>query len=135
MHPNLSRKSAARICVELETCQRTIFDETGVTPVLFRPPYGARRPAVLRMARSLSMATVLWNITAGDWDSPGIVPLLQKIDEGIERNRRRGRTSNLLLHDASHLDGTKPQSRADTVAVVAALVRRPELRFEAVRAD
>ncbi len=133
MHPNLSRKPVARVRAELEACQRAIFDTTGVTPALFRPPYGGRRPAVLRIARELGLAPVMWNITAGDWASPGAVPLLARVDRGIGRNRRRGRTSTLLLHDASHLDGDTPHSRADTVAVVAALVQRPELRFPAVQ--
>ncbi len=134
MHPNLSRKPQARIRAELETCQRTIADITGVTPRLFRPPYGARRPAVLRIARSLGLTPVMWNISAWDWDSPAVDTMLQHIDKQMERNRARGRTSNLLLHDASQLDGDTPQSRAGTLAVVKALVQRPGFRFPGISA-
>ena len=134
MHPNLARKPASRIRQELETCQQTIADVTGVLPTYFRPPYGGRRPAVLRIARDLGLTPVMWNITAGDWASPGLTPLLARIRKGIDRNRNRRRTSNLLLHDASHLDGTAPHSRQDTVAAVANLLAQPDLRFVPVSA-
>ena len=133
MHPNLTRKPAKRIHAELAACQQAIADVTGVLPVLFRPPYGGRRPAVLRIARELCRTPVMWNVTAGDWASPGPETLLARVEHGLARNKRRGRTSNVLLHDASHLDGTEPHSRTDTVAVTAALVKRPGLRFVVVQ--
>lgn len=132
MHPDLSRKSTARIRAELKRCQQTLADTLGVQPALFRPPYGARRPATLRIARELGLTPVLWNITAQDWKALGSTAILQRIDAGIARNRRRGRTSNLLLHDASHLDGNASISRADTLTVTAALLQRTGLRFVSV---
>lgn len=134
MHPNLSRKPAERIQAELRDCQQIIADVTGTLPIFFRPPYGARRPIVLRTARELGMTPVMWNITAGDWASPGHARLLARVEKGMASNRRRGRTSNVLLHDASHLDGLRPHSRADTISVVQALLQRPDLRFVPVTA-
>lgn len=132
MHPDLARKDANRIRAELELCQRTLADIAGITPTLFRPPYGSRSPAVLRIARELGLTPVLWNITAQDWKPIGSAAILKRIDAGIARNRRRGRTSNLLLHDASHLDGNTPRSRADTLAITANLLQRQGLRFVSV---
>ncbi len=134
MHPNLSRKPAERVRSELERCQKTIADATGVLPALFRPPYGARRPGVLRMARELGLTPVMWNVTSGDWMSLSFMPLLARVEKASARNRRRGRTSNVLLHDASHLDGTEPQSRLTTLNVVTALLQRQDLRFVPVTA-
>ena len=59
--------------------------------------------------------------------------VLKRVDAGLARNRRRGRTSNLLLHDASHLDGTDPRSRENTLRVTESLLARTSLRFEAIR--
>lgn len=129
MHPALARKSEERIRVELETCQKTLQDVLGVRAALFRPPYGSRRPAVFRILRELDLTPVMWNVTAVDWETIGEARILGNVDRGLQRNRRRGRTSNLLLHDASHLDGDDPHSRADTVAVTAALLRRRELQW------
>lgn len=129
MHPDLARKPLTRILAEMERCQATIADTTGVLPTLFRPPYGSRRPAVLRVSRKLGMVPVLWNITAQDWTEPDAADLLTRIDISLAKNRRRGRTSNLLLHDASHLDGTTPHGRVATIAAVQTLLQRPDLRF------
>lgn len=134
LHPDLARKPLARIRAEMERCQQTIAETTGVLPTLFRPPYGSRRPAVLRLARDLGIVPVLWNITARDWTGLNAEDLLARIDKGMARNRRRGRTSNLLLHDASHLDGKEPRARATTVSVVQTLLQRPSLRFVPVTA-
>lgn len=132
MHPDLARKSSSRIRAELERTQHILQDTIGMTPRLFRPPYGSRRPAVLRIARSLGLTPVVWNITAKDWEPLSAPQILGNIDRGILRNRRRGRTSNLLLHDASHLDGDQPHSRATTVRVTAALLERKDLQFTTV---
>ena len=129
MHPNLARKSINRVRDELTTCQAILQDTLGVTPLLFRPPYGARRPDVLRAARALGLVPVMWNVTAQDWKPMGAEAILSRVDAGIARNRRRGTASNVLLHDASHLDGATPASRADTVAVTRTVLARTDLRM------
>ena len=132
MHPNLLRKSPARVRAELERTQAILQDTLGITPHFFRPPYGARRPAVLRIARSLGLLPVMWNVTAKDWEPLGSEHILRNVDKGMQRNRARGRASNVLLHDASHLDAVEPHLRADTVAVTAALLGRTDLRFTTI---
>ncbi len=134
MHPNLSRKPVAVVRRELETCQRTIVDATGAVPTLFRPPYGARRPAVLRLARQMGLTPVMWNIAALDWEEPPVDWMLDEIRKGMDTNSARGRTNNLLLHDGSQLDGDQPLNRAHSLRVVAALVKRPDLRFSGIPA-
>lgn len=132
MHPNLARKSSSRVRAELARTQAILQDTLGITPRVFRPPYGGRRPDVLRIARSMGLTPVMWNVTAVDWEPLGSERILENVDKGMQRNRRRGRASNVLLHDASHLDGDVPHSRADTIAVTAALLARKDLRFTTV---
>ena len=129
MHPNLARKSPARVREELTQCQRTLEDTLGIRPLLFRPPYGGRRPDVLRAARTLGLTPVMWNVTAHDWEPIGAGGIQQQVDRGIRENRAAGVCSNILLHDASHLDGSDFRSRADTIAVTRALLQRDHLRF------
>ena len=129
MHPNLAKKSSDRVREELTRCQQTIAGTLGQQPVLFRPPYGARQPSTLRVARELALTPVMWNVTAHDWDPIGVPAILSRIDKGIARNRKRAIASNILLHDASHLDGAEPASRADTIAVTRTLLERKDLRF------
>jgi peptidoglycan/xylan/chitin deacetylase (PgdA/CDA1 family) len=129
MHPNLTRQNDQRVQQELERCQKTLEDTLGVQARLFRPPYGARRPAVLKIARSLGLTPVMWNITAHDWDPIGAAQIQSRIDSCIAKNRRAHRASNVLLHDASHLDGKELASREDTITVTRTLLRCDDLRF------
>jgi peptidoglycan/xylan/chitin deacetylase (PgdA/CDA1 family) len=112
-HPKLSIEPGARVRQELADCSAVLEDITGKPVRFFRPPFGARRPMVLRTARELGMTPVLWNVTGYDWNPIGPDRILGTLDAGIARNRRRGRGSNLLLHDGGHLG--MGASRMDTV--------------------
>lgn len=129
MHPNLARKTPARVRQELTTCQKTMEDLLGVSPVLFRPPYGARRPDVLRTARSLGLTPTLWNVTAQDWREIDSDAMQAYVDHDIAANRRAGVASNVLLHDGSQLDSIELLSRANTLAVTRTLLERGQYRF------
>ena len=115
-HPRLSIQSASRIREELTSCNAVLEDITGAPIQFFRPPFGARRPYVLRAARELGLTPVLWNVAAADWNPIGRDRILANLRAGIARNRSRGRGSNLLLHDGGHpAMGT---ARMDTVRAV-----------------
>jgi hypothetical protein len=42
---------------------------------------------------------VQWNVTAFDWQETTAEAVFAHVDRGIARNQRRGRGSNILLHD------------------------------------
>jgi len=130
-HPNLFFSSLDRVRLELDLCQRAIFDTTGITPAIFRPPFGGRRPDVLKAAREIGLTPVLWNVTARDWVAThGPDRILAYVDRGLAVNRKQGRASNILLHDASHLDTlVESHSRKSTLEVTRRLLARPGLRF------
>jgi peptidoglycan-N-acetylglucosamine deacetylase len=123
-HPKLSVQPAARVRQELADCNAVLEDITGAAIEYFRPPFGARRPMVFRVARELGLTPVLWNVTGYDWDPIGVDGILGKLDAGIARNRRRGRSSNLLLHDGGHRAMSSP--RMDTVRAVDRLLSAHE---------
>ena len=119
-HPRLSTESAARVRQELADCNAVLEDITGSAVKFFRPPFGARRPYVLRAARDLGLTTVMWNVTGYDWNHIGVDGILANLNKGIARNRLHGRGSNLLLHDGGHRAmGTE---RMDTVRAVDGLL-------------
>ncbi len=119
-HPKLSVAPAARVRQELADCNAVLEDITGVAVRFFRPPFGARRPMVLRAAREMGLTPVLWNVTGYDWNPIGADKILGKLESGIARNRRRGQSSNLLLHDGGHRAMSTP--RMDTVCAVERLL-------------
>ena len=119
-HPMLSVASGARVRQELADCNSVLEDIAGVKMEYFRPPFGARRPMVLRAARELGLTPVMWNVTGYDWEPIGTDRILKNLEEGIARNRRRNRASNILLHDGGHRAmGTR---RMDTVRAVERLL-------------
>jgi peptidoglycan/xylan/chitin deacetylase (PgdA/CDA1 family) len=115
-HPRLSIEPAARVLQELRDCNAVLEDITGAAVRYFRPPFGARRPYVLRAARELGLTPVMWNVTGYDWDPIGVEGILTNLERGIARNRGRGRGSNLLLHDGGHRG--MGVTRMDTVRAV-----------------
>jgi peptidoglycan/xylan/chitin deacetylase (PgdA/CDA1 family) len=113
-HPLLIFQSAARIRAQIRDCQAAIEDATAVTPVLFRPPFGGRRPGVLRIAREMGLQPVMWTVTAYDWDARSA----EAIESTVASHVRGGDV--ILLHDGGHLDMGADRSR--TVAATERLI-------------
>jgi peptidoglycan-N-acetylglucosamine deacetylase len=95
-HPLLIFKSETEIRRELSDCCAALQDATGEHSNLFRPPFGARRPAVLRVARELGLQTIMWNVTGYDWNAPPAAMIEKKV-----ATRIRG-GDVILLHDGGH---------------------------------
>jgi peptidoglycan/xylan/chitin deacetylase (PgdA/CDA1 family) len=119
-HPKLSLTAAVQVRRELAECSAVLEEITSAAVKFFRPPFGARRPAVLHIARELGLEPVMWNVTGYDWEPIGAEGILAKLDAGIVRNGRGGRGSNLLLHDGGHRAMGMP--RMDTVIAVERLL-------------
>jgi len=68
-HPDLLESPDVRSEL-LRTIER-IHAVSGYTPCVFRPPYGDTNAAVQQTARSLGLATVLWNVDPADYTLPG----------------------------------------------------------------
>ena len=98
-HPRLSLLSSKQIQAQLVHCNQTLEDLLGSPIHLLRPPHGAVRPAVLRIARELGLTTTQWNVTTFDWTAIPAEAVYSKLEQGVRRNQRRGRSSNILLHD------------------------------------
>jgi len=123
-HPWLSLQSSRRIREELAGCNTALEDAIGSPVRYFRPPHGARRPAVLRIARELGLTAVQWNITAFDWNPLSAEEILSNVTKGIERNQRRRRGSNVLMHDGGHLGIGQP--RLPTIEATSRLLEQYE---------
>lgn len=74
-HPSLFFRSPSFIYEQLERTQTMIAETTGVTPTLFRAPYGARWFGLAEAQRRLNLLGVMWTTIARDWKLPasGIV--------------------------------------------------------------
>ncbi len=107
-HPLLTFKSSAEVRNELATCHRALTDVAGEHSKLFRPPFGGRRPGVLRMAHALELEPVMWSVTGYDWNAPSAEYVERKVV-----NQVRG-GDVILLHDGGHLRMGADRSRTVT---------------------
>jgi peptidoglycan/xylan/chitin deacetylase (PgdA/CDA1 family) len=114
-HPSLIWCSPAETRRQLTETQKAIADACGVRPVLFRPPFGGRRPGTFATARSLGLTPIMWSVTCYDWSATSNESIERKAHEQIKGG------DVILLHDGSHrgfgID------RSHTVKATANLVR------------
>lgn len=121
-HPSLALISPARVREELRQT-KVALEQIIEQPVrFFRPPYGARRPDVLRAARDLGMESVLWNAMTNDWEEPCADQIADRLANKVDALGRRGRSATIVLHDGGHLG--LGADRGPSVAAVEKLIRR-----------
>jgi peptidoglycan/xylan/chitin deacetylase (PgdA/CDA1 family) len=95
-HPLLTFKSEKEIKQQLAACRAALQDSFGGHSNLFRPPFGGRRPAVLRIARELNLQPIMWNVTGYDWTAPPAATIERKVANQIHGG------DVILLHDGGH---------------------------------
>lgn len=115
-HPLLIFQSEAEIKSQLEKCECALTEAVGEHSNLFRPPFGGRRPAVLRVVRERGLVPVMWNVTGYDWNAPSA----EHIERKVTRHVRGGDV--ILLHDGGHL--AFGADRSKTVTATDRLIAR-----------
>ena len=95
-HPLLIFCSAAETRRQISSTQMAIEDACGVSPALFRPPFGGRRPGTFAVVHALDLTPVMWNVTCYDWSATS--------NDCIEAKARRQIHGGdvVLLHDGGH---------------------------------
>lgn len=109
-HPNLIFVSASRLRQELEDCGKALEDALGTGTSLFRPPFGGRRPGVLRTARAMGLQPIMWSVTAYDWSAKSPEAIVGKAMAQVD-SRRKQQAEIVLLHDGGHLTFGTDRSR------------------------
>ncbi|HXS75904.1 MAG TPA: polysaccharide deacetylase family protein [Terracidiphilus sp.] len=121
-HPKLSASSDAQVLEELTRTNDALADVIGKPVRYFRPPFGARRPYVLKLARQLGLIPVTWNAMTTDWSEPSADKIATNLMNKIDRNQRRGYASNIVLHDGNHR--SLGADRGPSVAATGQLLER-----------
>jgi peptidoglycan-N-acetylglucosamine deacetylase len=103
-HPKLSRCSSRRIEEELRNTKNALEQIVGSKVRFFRPPFGARRPAVFRIARELGLEPVLWNAMTNDWVEPSAEKIVARLSKRVDAMTRREYAVTIVLHDGNYLE-------------------------------
>jgi peptidoglycan/xylan/chitin deacetylase (PgdA/CDA1 family) len=112
-HPDLLESSEVR--AQLQRTIGAIRSLTGYTPCIFRPPYGDYDQSVVSTARSLGLATVLWNVDPSDYTLPGTATIVRRVLEQV----RPG--SIIISHDGG---GPRGQTLAAYPTIISSLRAR-----------
>ncbi len=125
-HRNLLRLSPWQVREDLTRAQAAIEDAAGVSPTLYRPPYGVLNATALRLARRAGRRTLLWTHWGRDWEKHATPEsIAARVTDGVDEG------SILLLHDAD--DYSAPDSwRRTVLALPRALDALDESGIEAV---
>jgi peptidoglycan/xylan/chitin deacetylase (PgdA/CDA1 family) len=94
---------------EMDRATGAIQRATGQTPAIFRAPYGAWSPMVLRHCQRTGMMPLAWSVDPRDWSRPGVSAIVGN----ILRNTRTG--SIILEHDGGG-------DRSETVAALGIVI-------------
>jgi peptidoglycan/xylan/chitin deacetylase (PgdA/CDA1 family) len=132
-HINLAFASASSINNQLSRTSETLEQISGAPVRYFRPPFGARRPEVLRAARRLGLVPVLWDAMTSDWVNPSADEIAQRLMRKIDSVTHGGRAATIVLHDGSHAEPAA--NRAPSVAATAQLLARYQPTHEFVSLD
>jgi peptidoglycan/xylan/chitin deacetylase (PgdA/CDA1 family) len=132
-HPKLSAASDAQVLEELTRTNDILAQIIGAPIRFFRPPFGARRPYVLKLARQLGLVPVTWNAMTSDWSEPSADKIATNLMNKIDRNQRRGYASNIVLHDGNHR--SQGADRGPSIAATDQLLERYDRTHKFVTLD
>ncbi|HKS82136.1 MAG TPA: polysaccharide deacetylase family protein [Candidatus Acidoferrales bacterium] len=94
-HPVLPKLDPAGYTREIDSTNDLLKYVLKSDPALFRPPYGASNTAILDLAQSDHLKTMIWNIDSMDWADPVASSIAQRVMQGVEKYGR----GIILFHD------------------------------------
>ena len=103
-HPYMTQLSKVKMTDELTSCNDKIKAITGVSPTLFRPPYGDYDNAVIETVNGLNMYPIQWSVDSLDWqDSATADSIYKRVTSKVTNG------SIVLFHnDAEHTPEALP---------------------------
>jgi peptidoglycan-N-acetylglucosamine deacetylase len=110
-HADLARLPARSVHGQISRASDAIHAAAGVRPALFRAPYGAWTPAVIRQCEQMRMLPVDWSVDPRDWARPGVRHIVRDI---VDKTRPG---SIILEHDGGG-------NRSQTVAALRIVLPR-----------
>ena len=130
-HAHFSSLSSEQIREDLSACNEKISALTGVTPSLFRCPYGEYDDHVIQTVEAMGMTAVQWDVDSLDWK--GITS--EEISRRVLQNVRPG--SIVLFHNAAiHTPEALPgiiealQAEGYTIVPISELLLQGETRID-----
>ena len=94
-HAHFAKLSASEIVQNVTACNEKIAAVTGVTPTLFRAPYGEYDDNVIKVLTSMGMKTIQWDVDSLDWKDLPASEIIKRVTSQVEPG------SIILFHNAA----------------------------------
>jgi polysaccharide deacetylase family sporulation protein PdaB len=94
-HAHFSRLSTGEIISNITACNEKIAAVTGVTPTLFRAPYGEYDDNVIKTLKSMGMNTIQWDVDSLDWKDLSAGEITKRVTSKVQSG------SIMLFHNAA----------------------------------
>ena len=94
-HAHFSQLSDREIADDITACNEKIAKITGVTPTLFRCPYGENDDHVIEAVKGLGMTAIQWSVDSLDWKGISAEEIQRRVLRGVEPG------SIVLFHNAA----------------------------------
>ncbi len=94
-HAHFSKLSGAEIRADITACNEKIAALTGVTPTLFRCPYGEYDDHVIEAVGSLGMTAIQWDVDSLDWKGISAAEIRRRVLDRVQPG------SIVLFHNAA----------------------------------
>lgn len=94
-HAHFNSLSTDEIISNITACNEKVADVTGVTPTLFRPPYGEYDDHVIAAVRSMGMEPIQWDVDSLDWKEIPADQITQRVVSRVQPG------SIVLFHNAA----------------------------------
>jgi peptidoglycan-N-acetylglucosamine deacetylase len=110
-HANLAVLGPVGVADQMTRAGDAIHKATGRHPAMFRAPYGAWSPIVLKRCEQMKLRPLDWSVDPRDWARPGVTAIV----DNIMRHTKTG--SIILEHDGGG-------NRSETVAALKIVLPR-----------
>ncbi|QAT49350.1 polysaccharide deacetylase family protein [Caproiciproducens sp. NJN-50] len=83
-HPHMPKLSENDMKKQISSCNDKIKAVTGVSPILFRPPYGDYNNPVIKTTQDLDMYAIQWNVDSLDWKNPTPQQIIDRVTTKVK---------------------------------------------------
>ena len=93
-HPDLATLTDEKIKDQIRFCNEVIQEAAGVTPTLYRMPFGSGGERVVNLIPN--MTSIIWNVDSADWQSHDKDKIMETVLVNLQPR------TTLLMHDTHH---------------------------------
>ena len=94
-HAHFNSLTSEQIVSNITACNEKIAAVTGVTPTLFRAPYGEYDDHVIDTVNSMGIHTIQWDVDSLDWKELSADEIYERVTTRVQRG------SIILFHNAA----------------------------------